>query len=127
MAKTLTQYRAERLARLARNIADIRARASVAPTLEMGAPPAPETAPAAYSMRVGRKVYSVASLADASRLFCAARDAHGEGASRTPLPIILRNGAEWGHISYNGRVWSHLPNEWSPDDAPVYDPVIEAA
>jgi hypothetical protein len=117
--------RVERLARLARNIADIRARASVAPTLEMGAPPAPETAPAVYSMRVGRKVYPVASLAEASRLFCAARDAHGEGASRTPVPVIFRNGDAWGHVSYNGRVWSHLPGAWSPDDAPVYDPVID--
>jgi hypothetical protein len=119
--------RAERLARLARNIADMRARASTvpAPVLEMRAMPAPETAPAVYSMRVGRKVYPVASLAEASRLFCAARDAHGEGASRTRLPVILRNGAEWGHVSYNGRVWSHLPGKWSPDDSPVYDPVID--
>jgi hypothetical protein len=120
--------RVERLARAARNIAATRAArmsAAPAPVLEMRAPPAPETAPAVYSMRVGRKVYPVASLAEASRLFCAARDAHGEGASRTPVPVIFRNGDAWGHVSYNGRVWSHLPNERSPDDAPVYDPVID--
>jgi hypothetical protein len=116
--------RAEKLARAKAAIAAIRAaRSSAAPALQMVAPPAPE-APAHYAMCVGGKVYGVASLAEASRMFVAARDAHGEGCSRTPAPVILRNGEPWGHVSYNGRVWSCLPGETMPDDAPVYDPLM---
>jgi hypothetical protein len=114
--------RSQKVASVKRKIAEMRARRSTAPVLEMVAPPAPEAGPASYTMRVGGKVYEVASLADASRMFCAARDAHGEGASRTPTPVVLRNGVEWGHVSYNGKVWSCLPGEWMPDDAPVFNP-----
>lgn len=81
-----------------------------------------EAAPVTYAMRLGRKVYPVRSLADASRIFCAARDAYSDGASSTPLPIILRNGVQWGHVSYNGRVWAFLPDRWIAGAKPVYDP-----
>jgi len=112
--------RAEKLARAKAAIAAIRA---AAPALQMVAPPAPE-APAHYAMCVGGKVYGITSLAEASRMFAAARDAHGEGRSRTPIPVILRNGEPWGHVSYNGRVWSCLPGEIMADDAPIYDPLM---
>lgn len=39
------------------------------------------------TMRVGPRFYPVASLAEASRMFCAARDKAGTGASETPRPL----------------------------------------
>jgi hypothetical protein len=37
-------------------------------------------------LEIGRKRFQVASVEEASRMFCAARDKAGEGASRTPSP-----------------------------------------
>lgn len=68
----------------------------------------------------GRR-YQVASLEQASQMYCAARDAFGEGASRTPEGLIVTaEGRTVGRISYNGRVWS--PEEWQPGMKPLYGP-----
>jgi hypothetical protein len=40
-------------------------------------------------LEIGRKRFQVASLEEASRMFCAAPDKMGEGASRTPSPKIV--------------------------------------
>lgn len=55
---------------------------------------------------VGKR-YPVSSYAEASAIFCAARDKFGEGASETPLPQISNaRGEVVARISYNGRVWA---------------------
>lgn len=58
-------------------------------------------------LEIGRKRFQIASFEEASRMFCLARDKAGEGASRTPSPMIVdEQGAVIGHVSYNGRVWA---------------------
>jgi hypothetical protein len=58
-------------------------------------------------LETGSKRFQVASFEEASRMFSAARDKAGEGASRTPLPkIVDEHGEVIGHVSYNGRVWA---------------------
>lgn len=65
-------------------------------------------------LEIGSKQFQISSLAEASRMFSAARDEFGEGASRTPSPLIVdEHGVVIGYISYNGRVWagtSYVPN-----------------
>ena len=64
---------------------------------------------------VGGRRYPVASYAEASAMFETTRDAVEDlgpgagGASRTPTPIIERDGQPIGYVSYNGRVWSGDP------------------
>lgn len=58
-------------------------------------------------LQIGRKRFQINTLEEASRMFCAAREKAGEGASRTPSPSVVdEQGAIIGHLSYNGRVWS---------------------
>lgn len=46
-----------------------------------------KTAPAQQIvLKIGRRSYPVADYAEASRMYCAARDRAGTGASRTPMP-----------------------------------------
>jgi hypothetical protein len=71
-------------------------------------------------IQIGRTRYQVQSLAQASAMYCAARDTHGEGASCTPEALIMTaDGRKIGHISYNGRVWP--PQDWQPGMTPLYD------
>jgi hypothetical protein len=71
---------------------------------------------------VGKRRYSVASIEDASRMFCAARDKSGFGASKTATPLIYRaDGGLIGYISYNGRVWSGHPRDWKPGTKPLHE------
>ena len=85
----------------------------------------PAACPALY-MQIGRKRYQVASLQEASEMFCAARDKSGHGASRTPdVTIVDERGETVARISYNGRVWP--VGEWTPDQKPIYDNRIGAA
>lgn len=51
------------------------------------------------TMRVGPRFYPVASLAEASRMFCAARDKAGTGASETPIPLLIAGGEVVAHVS----------------------------
>lgn len=69
-------------------------------------------------MQLGRKRFQVASFEQASRMFCEARDRSGNGASKTPTPLIVdENGAVIAHISYNGRVWAGA--EWTAGATPL--------
>jgi hypothetical protein len=71
-------------------------------------------------LHVGGKAYQVASYAQASQMFCIARDKNGEGASNTPSPLIVDDaGSVIAHISYNGRVWPGVA--WTVDAIPLYD------
>jgi hypothetical protein len=74
-------------------------------------------------LKVGRKLYEVASLKEASEKFCAARDASGEGASETPIPLIVHeDGTLVGYVSYNGRVWAGSPKDpYVAGRVPLYD------
>lgn len=82
-------------------------------------------APAAMlTMVVGKRRYSVSSLAEASAMFCAARDKAGTGASRTPTPMVYNAAGDLvAHISYNGRVWSGHPRDWTPETKPMMEAV----
>jgi hypothetical protein len=76
-------------------------------------------------LEIGRKRFQIASFEEASRLFCAARDKMGEGASRTPSPkIVDERGEVIGHVSYNGRVWAGAT--YVPHATPLYDNRAEA-
>lgn len=74
----------------------------------------------AMFLHVGDSAYEVASFAQASQMFCIARDKHGEGASNTPSPLIVDDaGSVIAYISYNGRVWPG--DAWTVDAIPLYD------
>lgn len=77
----------------------------------------------AYTMVVGRTRVPVATLKEASEIFCQARDASGRGASQTPTPIILdATGKPFAYVSYNGRVWAGHPCEpFDRNKRPIYD------
>jgi hypothetical protein len=86
--------------------------------------PRAETPTKAMFLRVGDKAYEVASFAQASQMFCIARDKNGEGASNTPSPLIVDNsGSAIAHVSYNGRVWPG--DAWTVDAMPLYDNRME--
>ncbi len=74
------------------------------------------------TMMIRNRRYAVASLAEASTMFCAARDKAGTGSSRTPTPLIYDGaGEQIAYISYNGRVWAGHPHNWAPNRTPIYD------
>jgi hypothetical protein len=78
----------------------------------------------AMFLQIGRKRFQIATFEEASRMFCAARDEAGEGASRTPTPLIVdERGVVIGHVSYNGRVWAGA--NYFPDSRPLYDNRVE--
>jgi hypothetical protein len=71
-------------------------------------------------LQIGRKRFQIATFEQASRMFCAARDKAGNGASRTPSPkIVDEAGSVIGHVSYNGRVWAGT--DYVPNTVPLYD------
>lgn len=76
---------------------------------------------ATLTLTIGKRRYQVASIGEASRMFCAARDKAGLGSSKTPKPLIFNaDGSLLGHISYNGRVWA------GRDYVPGATPLCEA-
>lgn len=82
------------------------------------------TAPSGpLTMHIGRRRYPVASLEAASRMFCAARDRAATGASETPTALLISGGEVVAHVSYNGRVWPGLPQDWKPGVKPLLEPV----
>jgi hypothetical protein len=71
-------------------------------------------------LQIGYIRFQILTLEEASRKFCIARDRAGEGATRTPTPLIVdERGVVIGHISYNGRVWSG--SEYGVDAQLLYD------
>lgn len=79
------------------------------------------TITATLTMQIGHKSYQVASLSEASAMFCDARDKANTGASRTPTPLIFDGGRQIAYVSYNGRVWADTPQAWRPGDTPLFD------
>lgn len=67
----------------------------------------------------GNRRVPVASLAEASAIYSAARDRSGKGASGWPDGAVLEGDKVIGRVSYNGRVWE--PGPWKPDSVPLYD------
>jgi hypothetical protein len=61
----------------------------------------------------------VASLEEASRIYCKQRDLSGEGASTFPEGKVDKY-----RISYNGKVWI---GKWQAGMAPVFNPYAEVA
>jgi hypothetical protein len=73
----------------------------------------------------GQKGKQVASLAEASALYCAARDRGvGRGASKFRPGEIHENGVLIARISYNGKVWP--AEDWHPGQVPLLDIYAEA-
>lgn len=71
-------------------------------------------------LRIGGHAYQVASFAQASQMFCIARDKNAEGASNTPSPLIVDDaGSAIAHVSYNGRVWPG--DTWTVGAMPLYE------
>lgn len=65
-------------------------------------------------LQIGERRYQVYSFEQASQMFCKARDAFGEGASKTPSPLLVdQSGVPFGYVSYNGRVWAGDLRNWS--------------
>ena len=68
---------------------------------------------------IRRRTFQVATLAEASRIYCEARDASGAG-TRTFKDAYVKDGdAVIARISYNGRVWS--PEPWTPASVILFD------
>ncbi len=70
------------------------------------------------TLRVGRQVHAVSSLAEASALYAEERDRSGLGASRFREGRIVTVDGEELRVSYNARIWR---GEW-PNAELVYDP-----
>ena len=66
-------------------------------SLQTVAPPAKQ--PQELFLQVGRKRYQVASFAQASEMFCMARDKMGEGSSNTPTPELVDETGQHGTIT----------------------------
>ena len=89
--------------------------------------PSHPTAP--FYVRAGTRTFPVATLADASALFCATRDKRGHGAiSTTSCDVVDGSGDLIGHISYNGRIWAGSARDWSDKTALLFDNrIVEVA
>lgn len=81
------------------------------PDLSSGTPRLP------FVVTFNGETHAVASIEEASRVYCAARDASGEGASTWDDGCIQPGNLR---ISYNGRVWNG-DKPWAPGDVPVFD------
>lgn len=70
-----------------------------------------------------RATRPVKSYKEASAIYCAERDASGEGGSTFPEGAIWADGLQVARVSYNGKVWSSLTSaEWTLSDQPIFDP-----
>lgn len=78
-------------------------------------------------LQIGHRRYQVDSYEQASTMFCTARDRMGEGASKTPSPLIVGSlGQVIGHVAYNGRVFAGMPKAWTASTAILFDNRVEA-
>lgn len=72
------------------------------------------------TLTIGIRRLPVATLEEASRVFCERRDRSGFGASDFPDGRLYdAEGREIGRVSYNGRIWP--PGAWTPQMQPLYD------
>lgn len=77
-------------------------------------------------LQIGRTRYEVASLKQASEMFCKARDAMVMntvgGASCVPSPTIVdENGKAIGYVAYNGRVFAGTRKKWTSATPILFD------
>lgn len=71
-------------------------------------------------LKIGKRyLIEVASLEEASRVYCELRDESGEGGSTWPEGKVGQH-----RISYNGKVWMRA---WTAGEEPVYDPYAQVA
>jgi len=68
-------------------------------------------------LKIRTKTYDVADLAEASRVYCAAREKSGLGASRFPSGEVFDGGRWVARVSFNGNVWGN--REWTPGEEPL--------
>ena len=74
------------------------------------------------TLRIGRRVFRVSSLAAASACYATERDRSGLGASRFREGRVVTAEGEVLRVSYNVRVWRGV---W-PNAELVYDPAADA-
>lgn len=65
----------------------------------------------------GKRRVEVATVEEASKIFCAARDKSGKGARGWPNGAIFEVGKQTAYLSYNGRVWAGT--SYQPDAQPL--------
>lgn len=78
-------------------------------------------------LQIERTRYEVASLKQASEMYCAAIKRSGRPPSHMPrAPVVFdARGQTIGHIAYNGRIFSD--DSWSPESVKIFDPDLEQA
>ncbi len=65
----------------------------------------------------------VATIEEASRIFCLIRDRLRGGSSEFGNTLIRdESGVVVAHVSYNGAVWWGAPENWTPDAKPIFIP-----
>ena len=67
--------------------------------------PSSSATPPALTLRIGRRVFHVSSLAEASARYAEERNRSGLGASRFREGLVVTAEGEALRVSYNGRVW----------------------
>ena len=67
-----------------------------------------------------RQTFWARNYADASALFCEARDASGLGVSKLQGAALRKGMHVVGWISYNGKIWPS--REWKSGMVPLFDP-----
>lgn len=88
------------------------------PAADLTAPP--------FVLRIGKRRYSVPSLAVASEFFSRARDEFfRRGGDPNDLPkrtVHERTGKLIGHVAQNGRIFPG--RDWKPGIKPLFDPLV---
>jgi hypothetical protein len=74
------------------------------------------------TLTVDGQKFTVGNYAEASRHYCAKREASGLGASQFGPATIQDGKKPIAHISYNGKVWSGRPADWVSNKIPLFDP-----
>ena len=73
------------------------------------------------TIQIGRLIRPVSTMADAYALFLSR--VGNRGASTMPTGWLINDaGEKVGHVSYNGRVWSGKPQDWTMGKKPLYCP-----
>jgi hypothetical protein len=85
-----------------------------------------QTASNMMTLRVtrGKRVSEVpvATVNAASAWWCSYRDSHNLSSSRSPRVEIVVAGEVRGYVSYNGKVWEGLADNWKVGAVPVFSP-----
>jgi hypothetical protein len=73
-----------------------------------------------YELQIGNRYIKVRSLAEASEIYCSARDKSGLGMNDMPDGVIWHGNVSTATISYNGKVWPLQISLSKPQ--PLYNP-----